>query len=250
MSWLFSQAAVVEYLRAGCVGGELDAQSKSTCIPEVFFLPVKMKVSFPLFPFGMTSAHLTECHGAELLRWYQGASRVKRFQQLLEAEGQQKIYGRKCSELLEKSNRLLCLQKTSVRPQSKPQRKTSILWVSHAKLSRLERKTWVQTTFGRDIGYLHTPTTKANYCADSMQKWPAARNYKRVFGRPNPEVEEWLMGLPAGWTDIGSQVTDGFQQWQSRHGTSCAKKPPQDTMETGQNIGQQRQYAIPLDIKE
>jgi hypothetical protein len=36
----------------------------------------------------------------------------------------------------------------------------------------------------------------------------------------------------------------------SEERTSCAKKPPQNTMETGQNIGQQRQYAIPLDIKE
>lgn len=240
----------MEYLQAGSLGGELDAQLKSTCIPEVFFLPVKMKVSFPVSPFGMTSAHLTECFGAELLRWYQGASRVRRFQQLREAEEQQKIYGRKCSELLEKSNRLSYLQKTSVRPQSKPQLKTLSLWVSPAKLSKLERKTWVRTTFGQDIGYLHTPTTKANYCADSMQKWPAARNYKRVFGRPSPEAEEWMMGLPEGWTDIGLQVTGGFHSWLQRHGTSCAKKPPQNTMETGQNIGQQRQYAIPLDTME
>jgi hypothetical protein len=42
---------------------------------------------------------------------------------------------------------------------------------------------------------------------------------------------EWLMGWPLGWTDLKQLGTGKFQQWCERHGTSCAKEPPQNTME-------------------
>ena len=53
-------------------------------------------------------------------------------------------------------------------------------------------------------GLLHTPTTKANFAAPSMQKWPACRNYVQVFGpqRPTAPQFEFLMGFPQGWTNI------------------------------------------------
>jgi hypothetical protein len=67
---------------------------------------------------------------------------------------------------------------------------------------------------------LHTPTTKANYCADSMQKWPAAREFRRVFGRPSPAIHEWLMGWPEGWTDTAPLETGKWQQWLTQHSLS------------------------------
>jgi hypothetical protein len=64
-----------------------------------------------------------------------------------------------------------------------------------------------------------------------MQKHPSCRRLVKLFGKLTPEVFEWMMGWPIGWTDLKPLETDKFQQWQQRHGTSCAKEPPQDTME-------------------
>lgn len=50
-------------------------------------------------------------------------------------------------------------------------------------------------------------------------------------GMLNPMWVEWLMGWPLGWTDLKQLETGKFQQWCERHGTSCAKEPPQNTME-------------------
>ena len=86
-------------------------------------------------------------------------------------------------------------------------------WVTAPKCFPLERRTWVLTTFGNDIGYLHTPTTKANYAARSMQKWPSARTFVTVFGRPDPIVHEWMMGWPEGWSDTKPLETGKFQSW-------------------------------------
>jgi hypothetical protein len=55
-------------------------------------------------------------------------------------------------------------------------------------------------------GPLHTPTTKANFTAPSMQKWPCCRRYVQAFGgqKITPEQFEFLMGYPIGWTDLDS----------------------------------------------
>ena len=50
-------------------------------------------------------------------------------------------------------------------------------------------------------------------------------------GMLNPMWVEWLMGWPLGWTDLKQLETGKFQQWCEKHGTSCAKEPPQNTME-------------------
>ncbi|RUG90230.1 hypothetical protein [Pseudomonas aeruginosa] len=76
---------------------------------------------------------------------------------------------------------------------------------------------FVVTTFGKGIGYLHTPTTKANYAAPSMQKWPSARAFVMAFGRPSPENHEWLMGWPEGWSDSSPLEMAKFQSWLRQH---------------------------------
>ena len=58
-------------------------------------------------------------------------------------------------------------------------------------------------------GLLHTPTTKANFLAPSMQKWPSCRRFVMAFGGQKimPEQFEFLMGYPIGWTDLKDWVT-------------------------------------------
>lgn len=58
--------------------------------------------------------------------------------------------------------------------------------------------TWIKKEFGEDFGYVHTPTTMANYSAPSMMKHLGCRNFVTVFGRPTPANAEYLMGFPLG----------------------------------------------------
>ena len=58
--------------------------------------------------------------------------------------------------------------------------------------------TWIKRTFGKNFGYVHTPTTMANYSAPSMMKHQGCRNFVHVFGKPTPENAEYLMGFPLG----------------------------------------------------
>lgn len=73
-------------------------------------------------------------------------------------------------------------------------------------LAQLKRGLPIHEAVG---GFVHTPTTKANFTAPSMQKWPSCRNYVRAFGaRPiTPEQFEFLMGFPIGWTEIQRSAT-------------------------------------------
>lgn len=70
------------------------------------------------------------------------------------------------------------------------------------------------------IGYVHTPTTKANYTVTSMQKWPTCREFVKRFGCVFPEIHEYLMGWPIGWTDLKRLETAKFLSWLQAHGGS------------------------------
>jgi hypothetical protein len=168
--------------------------------------------------YGMTFVPLTESRGAGLLM-----SSLEDFLVRLTATPQQEktrpmIFGRKCAESWQMSLPGTSLPKTSAELQSTKPQTTLSRWVTKPKQFPLARQTWVQTTYGKDIGYLHTPTTKANYCADSMQKWASCRAWKQVFGRATPEIHEYLMGWPTGWSDIKPLETGKLQQWRQQHG--------------------------------
>lgn len=77
---------------------------------------------------------------------------------------------------------------------------------------------WASTPLylGRSIdagerSWLPTPTATANQLSPSMSKWPSCRNLQAFVGRiggvPHPELWEWLMGLPIGWTALGVPAT-------------------------------------------
>lgn len=72
--------------------------------------------------------------------------------------------------------------------------------------------TWIQTAFD-NIGLVHTPTTMANYACPSMMKHQGCRNFTKVFGRPEPNNAEYLMGFPIGASTLTAMSKDNFNKW-------------------------------------
>ena len=139
------------------------------------------------FPSGTTCELSMESHGEERSMSLAVGSHANGSQAPLVAETTPQTDGQICELSPPRSWPQLCGQKTS--PQKPSTKRQTILrrWATKQKQSGFQRQTWVLTTFGQDTGYLHTPTTVANYCAPSMQKWGCCRTYTRVFGQPTPE---------------------------------------------------------------
>lgn len=74
-------------------------------------------------------------------------------------------------------------------------------------------KTWMKNVYGDDFGFVHTPTTMANYSAPSMMKHQGCRNFVKVFGRPSPLNAEYLMGFPIGASASESQAINNYNEW-------------------------------------
>lgn len=211
MSWLFSLALVEAFSEANCSDGARSALSSGTPTPRAFLSPDRMTDFSRLSRFGMTFGPLTDALGVELLTWFLAASRAKRSAPPPEVLTTRKTFGRKCGESWQMSLPGVSLPRTLRKGQSITRPTTSKRWVIAREPFPFPRATWVLTTFGRDIGYLHTPTATGNYCAPSMQKWPSCRNYRAVFGEVTPESHEYLMGWPAGWTALQPLEMDKSQ---------------------------------------
>jgi site-specific DNA-cytosine methylase len=74
------------------------------------------------------------------------------------------------------------------------------------------KPTWIQTEFN-NIGLVHTPTTMANYACPSMMKHQGCRNFTKVFGRPEPNNAEYLMGFPLGASALTELTKENFDKW-------------------------------------
>lgn len=219
MSWLFSRALVEDCLHPGHSDGEQSALLSWMSTADAFSSNDRMTANYaPVFQFGMTFVPLTAERGAALF-----ISSLEDFLARHSAPQQRgitrpMIFGRKCAESWQMSLPGTCLRRTSAAMQSTQRPTTLSRWVTKPAHLPYPRATWVRTTFGADIGYLHTPTTQANFCAPSMQKWGSCREWSRTFGTITPEIFEWLMGWPLGWTDLKPLVTDKSLNVQQRHG--------------------------------
>jgi hypothetical protein len=221
MSWLFSQALVEDCWPQKCLDGKRSVPLSWTGIADAYLSSDKMTDSLnPISQFGMTFVPLTADRGAGELMSY-----LEDFLVRLTAKPQQgktlpMIFGLKCEESWQMSLPGTYLPKMSAELQlTKPQTIVN-RWVTKPKQLNSQRQTWVQTTFGQDVGYLHTPTTMANFCAPSMQKHAGCRNWVKVFGKITPNHYEWLMGWPIGWTDLKPLEMDKSHYVQPQPGES------------------------------
>lgn len=74
------------------------------------------------------------------------------------------------------------------------------------------KPTWIQKSFD-NIGLVHTPTTMANYACPSMMKHQGCRNFTKVFGRPEPNNAEYLMGFPLGASTLAELSKENYDTW-------------------------------------
>ena len=224
MSWLFSQVLVEEYLGENFSDGEPSAPLNGNPIQQAYCAPDKMTDFSRLSRFGMTYKPLTESLGEELLMSYLAGFHAKPIPPQRLAAIQQTTFGLRCGESWQMSLPGTFLPKTSAEWRLTKRQTTANRWAIKQKQFLYQRQTWVQTTFGKDIGYLHTPTTMANFCAPSMQKHSGCRNWVNVFGKITPNHYEWLMGWPLGWTDLKPLAMDKSHCAQQQHGNCSQEK--------------------------
>jgi hypothetical protein len=87
MSWLYSQALVVEYLGANFSDGEQSALSSGNPTPQAYCAPDKMTDFSRLSRYGMTYKPLTDIRGEELLTLYREVFHAKTSAQRVRAQG-------------------------------------------------------------------------------------------------------------------------------------------------------------------
>lgn len=224
MSYIYSRALVEAYSQAISSESILYALSNEMTTASMFLSKDRMKESSRLSRYGMMCVHLGVNRGEELWTWFLEDSPAKRLVQQQAVEMLlAKTSGVKCAGLSERYALTLSLQK--MYPKKPFYERKRIYWRTDTTQS-LEKSrvlTWVRIIFGKDFGYLHTPTCTANFAAPSMQKHKSCRNFVQVFGRPSPTNFEWMMGWPIGWTDLRPLVTGKFLLWRQQHFSDCTR---------------------------
>ena len=218
MSFIYSRALVEEFSLVSCSDSVQYVLSNEMNTVSMFLSRGKTMELFHRSRYGMTYVHLGENRGVELWTWFLEDSPAKRLVLRQEVETMlQRTYGEKCEGLYEKYVHTSSLLKMF--PSRQLHKRRTIYWRmgTTPSIKNFQRQTWVQTIYGKEFGYLHTPTCTANFAAQSMQKHKSCRNFTEVFGRPSPTSFEHLMGWPIGWTDLKPLGTGKYRQWRQWH---------------------------------
>jgi hypothetical protein len=257
MSWLFSQVLVVEYLGDICLDGEPSALSSGNSTQLAYLPQDKMTDFSRLSRFGMMFKPLTESLGEELLMSFQVAFRAKTLvpqekEQELTENGQE--CGKKWHGSFAKFDPNLSLWKTHQCSLIEDWEQFSGIWPNSGSMLNgecWERQILEQNTTEKEYGLLpdnekffHTPTTGSSGGSNSRKAmvkrgvtWPtpttpsgggnaggsgahknAIKNGTYIPSSINPNLYEWLMGWPQGWTDLKPLETDKYHKWQLLHG--------------------------------
>jgi hypothetical protein len=82
--------------------------------------------------------------------------------------------------------------------------------------TRTDRLPMLLFSVARSAGIQWRRATDTDARTVSVKGWSV-----RVSGpHYSPELPEWIMGWPIGWTDLEPLAMDRFQQWQSAHGAN------------------------------
>jgi hypothetical protein len=227
MSWLFSQALVEEYLGASCLDGEQSALSSGSHTQQAYCAPDKMTDFSKVSQSGMTFKPLMESLGEELLMSYLAGFHAKislpqeKAQELMES-GQE--CGNKWQELFAKYSQNMFMWKTPqclLGEDSEQFLGTWPRWGSMRNGECFQQPKLGQSTEGKESGLWPTPTTPSGggNCGGSGAYKNALKNGTHIPHSINPNLYEWLMGWPQGWTDLKPLETGKCLFAQHKHGT-------------------------------
>jgi len=250
MSWLFSQALVVEYLGENFSDGEQCAPLSGKPIPQAYCALDKMTAFSRLSRFGMTYAPLTENLGEELLTLYLAAFHALTSQQQEKAqESMEKPLecGEKWRGSFVKYNLDTSSWKTaqcSLLGDLDEFLETWPKWGLMRNGECWEQQTLVHPIEGNDFGWWPTPvasdymTGQTNGITYTGKRFVRTSHktgtefgakltsaYRLMTGNHLPaNFSEWMMGWPQDWTELKPVGTDKFQKWQQQHGKYSVKE--------------------------
>ena len=216
MSWLFSQALVVEYLGENFSDGEQSAPLNGNLTQPAYCAPDKMTAFSRLSRFGMTFKPLTVSRGEELLMSYLVAFPVRTSAPLgggLALTESAAECGEKWRGSFTKYDPDLRLWKThqcSLLGDLEPFLETWPQWGLMRDGECWEQQTLAQTIKGTESGLWATPTrcdykgTTGTANFESRKRQFNNLTGGEVIGTiyPNPTTYEVMMGWPLGWTDL------------------------------------------------
>jgi len=216
MSWLFSQALAEEYLVENSLDGEQSVQSSGKPTQQAYCAPDKMTDFSRLSRFGMTYKPLTENLGEELLMSYREAFRAKTSPQRargLDLKESVQDSGEKWLGSFAKydpATHSLRTHQCSLFEDSTEYCATLPRWGSMRTGECWEQTMLEQNTNVTESGLWPTPTTPTGggNCGGSGAYKNALKNGTHIPHSINPNLYEWLMGWPQGWTDLKPLATD------------------------------------------
>jgi hypothetical protein len=259
MSWLFSQELVAEYLGDISSDGEQSVQSNGSNTQQAYCAPDKMTDFLKVSQSGMMFKPLTETLGEELLMSYLGDFHAKTLVQQEKAQeltesGQE--CGKKWQGSFTKYDPSMSLWKTPQCSFIEDLVWFSDSWPRWGLMRHgecWEHQTLELNITEREFGLLpdgvsffHTPTTGKDGGSNSRKAlkkrkeaiWPtpttpsgggnaggsgahknAIKNGTYIPSSINPNLYEWLMGWPQGWTDLKPLEMDKCHKWLELHGT-------------------------------
>jgi hypothetical protein len=247
MSWLYSQVLVEEYLGDISLDGEQSVQSNGNPTQQAYLSQDKMTKFSRLSRFGMTYKPLTENLGEELLTLYLGDFHAKICQQQIKEEMDLTVNDQECGKkwhgLLAKFDQDTFLWKTlqcSLITDSQECLEIFPKWGSMQNGALWEQIPLVRHIEGTDFGWLPTPvatdfmTGKLNGIEYRNKRFirtsltsgtefgaKLADAFRLITGNAlPPNFSEWMMGLPAGWTELKPVGTPKYQLVQQKHGES------------------------------
>jgi len=246
MSWLYSQALVVEYLGANFSDGEQSAPLSGSPTPQAYCAPDKMTGFSKLSRFGMTYKPLTESLGEELLTLYREGFHAKtsaqqeKAQELTESEAE---CGEKWHASFARYDPDSCLWRTAQCSLLGGLDEFSETWPQWGLMrdgEYWEPRTLEQTIRGTESGLSEKlPTVvKSDHAARRPSKGWAGTDlpstlWKKNGGQQNPNkpplklnarYAEWMMGWPQGWTRLVPLETDKSPCVPQQHGESSQEE--------------------------
>jgi len=250
MSWLFSQALVVEYSGDTYSDGEQSAPLSGNLTQLAYLPPDKMTAFSRLSRFGMTFKPLTADRGEELLMSYLAAFPVRTSQQQDEAQESTESdpgCGSTWRESLAKYDPDTFMWKTpqcSLLEDYTEFSETCPKWGSMQDGVLYQQQSAVPPTEETGFGFWPTPVAsdckggKSNTVHYKNQRFvrisqttgtefgaKLSASYQLMTGNPLPEsFSEWMMGWPLEWTDLKPLEMDKYHSWQQQHGVSSSEE--------------------------